>query len=252
MNRKAWGPPGPALSWGLPTSRSPPHPSLPRARRHSPSVLSPGVRRGRPPAQLYPRPGLPPSLLASRPPHVKGPGTTRLPGRRGLRQGQPRKDPVSRGSPGSRAGGGWGTSLRSRRAPWSREEGRRAPRSCWAGLGGPQGAGQSPGPCNCWQPELTGAGGAGGARSEIAGRGQRHQSPGPAAGRVGDPSDSLGASRASGVSPHCLLGAGKGVPGPLPRGGGEPTAPPSTPRETAQPSAACPQPKRPLVPSPAC
>lgn len=113
MSRKAWGPRGP-WSLGLcPHSAhipGPTHLSLPGAPdTHSLSrVLSPGgLQRPRPQPSFIPG-------LASRPPHVKGPGTARRPRRRGLRQGQPRKDPGSQGSPGGQAGRwGWVTGHKS-------------------------------------------------------------------------------------------------------------------------------------------
>ena len=60
--------------------------------------------------------------------------------------------------------------------------------------------------------------------SRASGEGSEAQ-PGPATGRVGALRHSLGAPQVSGLSPHCLLWAGKGLPGPFPCRG-ELTAPP--------------------------
>ena len=140
--------------------------------------------------------------------------------------------PTSRGG-----GGGQDTSWRSQRAPRSREEGRRAPPP-WAGLWGPLGAGQSPGPCNCWQSELKGTGRAGGRQQSRRG-GVR--GPAGACGWRGGHSETQpgGSPGLWPVSPLPAVGW-KGAPGALSLQRGAHC----TSRETAQPSAVCPPPKK--------
>lgn len=132
---------------------------------------------------------------------------------------------------------GQDTSQSSRRAPRSREEGRRAP-PLWARLWGPLGAGQSPGPCNCRQAELKETGGAGGRQQSQRG-GVR--GPARACGWQGGRSQTQPGGF-PGLWPGSPLPAvgWKGAPGALSLQRGARC----NFRETAQPSAVCPPPKK--------